>query len=66
MKIEIREGYDIVITAETEADRKRLGKISDKYAACGVTSDLVAIPGLNYQITLRPKDPEEQALEGDS
>lgn len=66
MRIEIREGYDIIITAETEADRKRLGKISDKYVSCGVTSDLIGVPGLNHQVTLRPKDPEEQALEGDS
>jgi len=66
MKIEIREGYDIVIVAETEAERKRLGKISDKYVTCGVTSDLVGVPGFYHQVTLRPKDPEEQALEGDS
>lgn len=63
MKIEIREGYDVVITAETERERKQLEHLNDKYANCGVTFDLIGAPGFFHQIVLRPKDPEEQIVE---
>lgn len=63
MKIEIREGYDVVITAENERERKRLGKLYDKWAAQGTTVDLVGAPGFHHQVTIRPQTREEKTTE---
>jgi hypothetical protein len=63
MKIEIREGYDIVIIAENERDHERLKKLNDKYAGQGLTFDLVAGPGYFHSITIRPLSPEERVTE---
>jgi len=63
MKIEIQEGYDIVIIAETKAERKRLGKLNDKWLNCGLRVDLIGIPGLCHQLTIRPKSPDERTIE---
>ena len=63
MRLEIREGYDIVLIAENESDRRRLGKLNDKYTSCGVTVDTAASAKHIHRITLRPMNPEEQAIE---
>lgn len=63
MRIEIQEGYDVVLHAENEADRKRIEKLYEKYLKTnGLEADLLGVPGYYIQLKLRPKRlPHEHA-----
>jgi hypothetical protein len=59
MRVEIKEGYDIVLTAETDQDRRRLARLNDKYISCGLRAEMVGGPGLSHSITVRPVGPQD-------
>ena len=56
MRIEISEGYDIVLEPENDRDRARLRKLYDKYLESGgLEADLFGVPDFWAKLVVRPK-----------